>query len=238
MRIMTYNLHGCVGTDGQYDPERIMKVIHETAPDILGMQEVRIDTNTGSELADLIQRDYPDRHFLFLKTLIDNRGKYGNALISRYPIIDHVDIDLMAHMNLKIKARRPEARRAIFARLDLGSEHLWVIVTHLDLRKRVRRGQGELLVDAILRYTNPKEEAVIFMGDLNEWHLPNAFLRRLDELFSKHNIRRSFPSSCPLLPLDRIWMSSRLTQHNIQTHKSQTSRHASDHLPLYADVSL
>ncbi len=238
MRIMTYNLHGCIGTDGCYDPEHILRVIQETTPDILGMQEVRRNTGTGCELLDLLQSAFPDYHLIFGKTLKDTRGDFGNALLSRYPVAEYLDVDLEEIAGYSGRLIRPEARRAIFARLDIGFVRLWVVVTHLDLRKRVRRGQGKLLVEAILRYTNPSEKGVVFMGDLNEWRLPNAFLRHLDKLFSRHTIRRSFPSRFPLLPLDRIWMSSRLKQHQIKAHRSRLSRRASDHLPLYADVSL
>jgi len=234
---MTYNLHGCVGTDGRYDPGRILEVIRETQPDILGMQELRSNTGSDTELLDLLRRAYPEYHLVFGKTLKDSRGDFGNALLSRYPLTEYLDVDLEESAGYSGRMIRPEARRAIFARLDLGTEQLWVVVTHLDLRKRVRKGQGRLLVEAIRRHTRPSQEAVIFMGDLNEWRLLNPFLRSLDQLFSKHLARRSFPSRFPLLPLDRIWMSGKLRRHAVRAHRSRLSRRASDHLPLYADVS-
>ena len=237
MRVMTYNLHGCVGTDGRYDPERILEVIRETGPDILGMQEVRSNTGTGTELLELLRRAYPDYHLIFGKTLKDSRGDFGNALFSRYPLVECLDVDLEESAGYPGRMIRPEARRAIFARVDLGGEQLWVVVTHLDLRKRVRKGQGRLLVQAIRRYTRPSKDAVVFMGDLNEWRLLNPFLRSLDRLFSKHVAKRSFPSRFPLLPLDRIWMSGKLRRQETRAHRSRLARRASDHLPLYVDLS-
>ena len=33
-RVMTYNVHGFVGTDGSCDPERVASAIEQSAPDI------------------------------------------------------------------------------------------------------------------------------------------------------------------------------------------------------------
>ncbi|MFW5827439.1 MAG: endonuclease/exonuclease/phosphatase family protein, partial [Alkalispirochaeta sp.] len=74
-RIMTYNAHGGVGTDGVYDPERIGRVIGEVAPDILGLQEVRRNTadQAGVGVIEVIHRELPAYQVLFLKTLTDER---------------------------------------------------------------------------------------------------------------------------------------------------------------------
>ncbi|MGD9299939.1 MAG: hypothetical protein PVI13_00085 [Desulfobacterales bacterium] len=37
---MTYNVHSCVGMDKKVNPERIAKVIGDTAPDIIALQKV------------------------------------------------------------------------------------------------------------------------------------------------------------------------------------------------------
>ena len=39
-RVMTYNVHACVGTDGRLDVERIASVIRMYSPDIVALQEL------------------------------------------------------------------------------------------------------------------------------------------------------------------------------------------------------
>ena len=236
-RIMTYNLHGCVGTDRRYDPARNFELIRRIDPAILGMQEVRKGTGRPAEILDLIREGYPRHTVLFLRTLVDGRGEYGNALVSRYPLLDHLDIDLEEPWDPQAGRTRPEARRAIFGRLDTGGRPLWVVVTHLALEGGVRKRQAEILIDAVRRHIDLEAEPAVFMGDFNEWRRPNAFLRLLDRTFSKHVARRTFPSCFPLLALDRIWMTRHLIRHDIQVYRSALARRASDHLPLYLDCS-
>jgi len=230
-RIMTYNTHGGVGTDGRYDPDRIVRVIREVSPSILGIQEVWQHIGEQGGVLDVIREELPKYRILFLKTLTDERGSYGNALVTRHELLDHVDLSLdsdEAHRS----GRRAEARRAIFARLNVEGTPIWVIVTHLAVEGWARSTQAEILLDAIDTYTDRRREPVIFMGDLNEWRVPNAFLRKLDRTFSKHVMRRTFPARFPIIPLDRIWLSAQLERHRVWAHRSHTSRHASDHLPL------
>ena len=40
LKVMTYNIHRCVGIDGRYDPARIARVLKEVGADIIGLQEV------------------------------------------------------------------------------------------------------------------------------------------------------------------------------------------------------
>jgi endonuclease/exonuclease/phosphatase family metal-dependent hydrolase len=40
MRVVTYNIHRCVGVDRKYDPARVAGVLKEIGADIIGLQEV------------------------------------------------------------------------------------------------------------------------------------------------------------------------------------------------------
>jgi endonuclease/exonuclease/phosphatase family metal-dependent hydrolase len=237
--VMTYNLHGCVGTDNRYDPERSLAVIQEVRPAVLGLQEVR--RNRTKDFIQLVQRNMPDHHVLFLKTLTDTGGEYGNALVSRYPVLDHIDISLdspgavsaaLQPDDGRQTGRTAETRRAIFARLDVEGTPLWVIVTHLGVERWARRKHAQKLVSSIHGNMDLESEPAVLMGDINEWRWPNPFLRLLDRTFSRHNVRRTFPSRFPLLPLDRVWMTRHLQRKDTWAHRSRLSRRASDHLPL------
>jgi endonuclease/exonuclease/phosphatase family metal-dependent hydrolase len=237
-RIMTYNIHGGVGTDRRYDPARIARVIRDVAPSILGLQEVRRYPGGDQGVLEVIGKELPDCQVLFQETLSDERGSYGNALVTRHRILDHRDVTLVDEAASRPGGRQAEARRAIFAHLDVGVAPLWVIVTHLAVERWARLTQAVHLLRGIDEYTDHRREPVILMGDLNEWRRPNALLRHLDRSFSKHVRRRTFPSRYPIIPLDRIWLSRQLTAERVWAHRSHASRIASDHLPLCLECRL
>src|SRR5688572_27724951 len=75
LRIASYNVHGCVGTDGKKDATRIVRVIEELGCDTVGLQEVdhRLDfiaSRLGMQAIPGLTLTRHDRHF-------------GNALITR-----------------------------------------------------------------------------------------------------------------------------------------------------------
>ena len=47
IRVVSYNIHRCVGMDGRQDPGRVAEVIRELDADIVGLQEV--DSKPGED---------------------------------------------------------------------------------------------------------------------------------------------------------------------------------------------
>jgi endonuclease/exonuclease/phosphatase family metal-dependent hydrolase len=39
LRVLSWNVHGCVGGDGRFDPERVARVIERHRPDVALLQE-------------------------------------------------------------------------------------------------------------------------------------------------------------------------------------------------------
>ena len=88
LRVATYNVHACVGTDGRYDPGRIASVIQEIDADIVALQEftypasVALDTRAPVVLTTL------DRYQCALGPARETRGHcFGNALLTRHPAL-------------------------------------------------------------------------------------------------------------------------------------------------------
>jgi endonuclease/exonuclease/phosphatase family metal-dependent hydrolase len=42
IRILSYNVHSCVGTDRRLDPGRVADMIAQISPDIIGLQELDV----------------------------------------------------------------------------------------------------------------------------------------------------------------------------------------------------
>src|SRR5512142_1551034 len=93
--VLTYNIHHGEGTDGRIDLERIARVIRLVSPDLAALQEVdRRTTRSGGvdQLAELGRLTGMEP--LFGKTIPHQGGDYGNAVLSRMQVAEHVNTAL------------------------------------------------------------------------------------------------------------------------------------------------
>lgn len=225
LRVATWNIHGGVGRDGRYDPQRIIAVLRELDADVVALQEVASLAVHGEFLR--LVRDALGVQVVVGRTLTRRDAEFGNALLSRHPVTTNANIDL--------SITRREPRNAIDAHVAVDGMTLRVIATHLGLGPAERREQVRRILCAI---ESGADEPVALMGDLNEWYLWGRPLRWLHAHFSATPAPRTFPSGRPLLALDRIWMHPANALRNVFVHRTALSRAASDHLPLAGDVML
>ena len=217
LRIASYNVHGCVGTDGRKDAARIAEVIRELECDTVGLQEVdyRLDY-IGKRL---------DMQVIPGLTLERHDGHYGNALLTRRKVLDV--------RRLALGYGRREPRNALDVDLDVCGRKLRVIVTHLGLFAPERRWQVRRLIE-LVRET---QERLVVLGDINEWFPFSRPLRWFNRLLGHSEVDRSFPSRLPLLALDRVWVRPRPALLALKAHRSPLAARASDHLPVKAIVA-
>ncbi len=226
LRIATYNVHACVGTDGRYDPDRIARVVDELEADVVALQEMTYAADLAIETRSPVVLPVMSKYEHVLgPTHRRADSHFGNVLLSRFPIRD------LSRIDLSEKHREP--RGALHVVLDaLGSE-LHVIATHLGLHPRERRLQIERIV-AKIRELSPDCFAIV--GDFNDWLPGRSLVRVLDDVVGSAGAPRSFPSGWPLLSLDRIWIHPRDSVRSVRVHRSAEARRASDHLPVVAEV--
>jgi endonuclease/exonuclease/phosphatase family metal-dependent hydrolase len=223
LRVATYNVHGCVGIDRRFDAARIARVIGEIDADIVSLQEVVTpvrDIDVSAVLA--ASGGY---RIATLATMSLAGGTFGNAVLSRWPIVDQRAHDL--------SFVRREPRAALDVTIDAGIRAVRVIATHLGLGVRERRSQLARLVEVACS----SDAATIVAGDFNVVRANSRALREFFAHFGRGESPRTFPSMAPMLALDRIGArGARVIR--IGAHRSRLSRVASDHLPLVADVEL
>ena len=228
--VATYNIHSCVGVDRRYDPDRTAAVLRELGADIIGLQEIDARPRRGGDCDQrahlaaatglaAVPDDTRDRH----------RGRFGNVLLTRFPVraVRHVDLSVAPY----------EPRGAIDAELAVEGRRLRVVVTHLGLRAGERREQIERLLDALAAVPSAAD-AMLVIGDLNEWRGRGGGLSMLDRRIGKAPARPTFPAWLPVLPLDRIYAGGEAKLRGVSVHRSTLARVASDHLPLRAAVAL
>ena len=221
--LATYNIHGAIGRDGVFDPERIGAVLDEIGAGVVALQEVQ----TGRTGRTLIHHfcDRLGAEAISGVTLLRKDAEYGNAVLTRYPVrtIERIDLSVSPH----------EPRGALDVVLDAGATDLRVLATHLGLWPYERRRQVRQLLAAIA--TGPDVPTVL-MGDINEWFLWGRPLRWLHVEFRHTPAPATFPAHLPVFALDRLWVRPRTLLRRLAVHASPLARVASDHLPLVATL--
>ena len=218
LRVATYNLHGCVGSDGLRSPRRIAHVVSELACDTIGLQEVygleKIAGILGMQAVSGPPYVWHGRHV-------------GNALLTRRPVLS------MRHYDYSWKKHEP--RTILDVELDVGGAPLRMFVAHFGLHTTERRFQVRKLLQ-LLRET-PEQERVVVLGDINEWLPLGRPLRWLHEQLGHSPAERTFPARWPLFALDRVWVRPRQALLALEAYRSPLAVRASDHLPLRAIVA-
>jgi endonuclease/exonuclease/phosphatase family metal-dependent hydrolase len=223
LRIASYNVHRCIGTDGRHDPDRVAAVLRELDADVIGLQEVACRRGPGGvdQLAHLAH--LTGLHAIAAPTVRAADAERGNALLTRWPVRAARFVDL--------SIERREPRGALDVTIEPDGAALRVVVTHLGLRGGDRRRQVAALL-GLLRGT----ERLVLLGDFNEWFPAGVALRRLHGTLGRALAVRSFPSRRPVFALDRIWVRPRVALSAFAAHRSLLARVASDHLPVWGMV--
>lgn len=228
LRIATYNIHRCVGTDGAFRPDRVREVLRTIDASVIALQEVE----SGAAHANLPEYLAQAGPWTVVEgvTLERPGSRYGNALLTSLPIVGQERLDLA------VEGREPRGA------LDLELRHaggcLRVIATHLGLRPAERRAQARKLLDWIGLPAPDRDTTTVLMGDMNEWFLWGRPLRWLRGHFGPTPAPATFPSRWPLLALDRIWAHPGHRLLRTETLDTPLARHASDHRPLVGTLQL
>ena len=230
LRIATYNIHECVGWDGRRDPDRVATVIEELDADIVALQEFTYPASVALETRTPFFLTTMDRYQCALgptrqRTRQTVTECFGNALLTRHPIVEVYRIDL--------SRERREPRGALAATIDVGGAQLHVLATHLGLRIHERRFQVRQILDYL---DSVRSTSVVVLGDFNDWLPGRSAAHVLDRRLGRPPRPATFPVIWPVVALDRIWVQPRRTLRRVFIHATPTARLASDHFPVIAEI--
>jgi endonuclease/exonuclease/phosphatase family metal-dependent hydrolase len=228
--VASYNVHKCVGTDGVFDPDRILNVVLELDADIIALQEADQRFGNRKGLLDLkaLQDKGGYRSVLDEGSRKLSHGWHGNVILYRSAAVTSVS---------KMTLPGFEPRGAVLVDFDVEGVPLRIIGAHLGLLHSSRSRQAE----AILAAAHPVDDrAVILLGDTNEWRMgERSALRLFDPHLCDVDMSiASFPSRFPLWPLDRVLSNRHVTVYEMFAVETHLSRVASDHLPVKAVIGV
>jgi endonuclease/exonuclease/phosphatase family metal-dependent hydrolase len=226
LRVMTYNMHSGRGTDDRYDVGRIARVIRSYGPDLVALQEVdvgRMRSGAIDQAAELGAR--LGLHVSFAPAIECGGERYGFATLSKTPASSARKIFLPGHTQL-----RAEPRCALVTRHTWNGLELELINTHLSTLFREHPGQVAAIADA------SATDALVIAGDFNMTPMSPAYRLLRRGLRSATWMARTWPSYAPFAPIDHILFGGQLRLVHGSAWRGGPARHASDHLPVVAEL--
>jgi endonuclease/exonuclease/phosphatase family metal-dependent hydrolase len=232
---MTYNVHGFVGTDHVYDPERVARVIEGSGATVVALQEVDFGRGPKVEppaLHALAERLGMQHHFTLTRD--GARGHFGNAVLARH------SLSLVAEGFLP--RRRDEPRAVQWLRVVAENFELHLMNTHLSVRFRDRGPQIRALLGAEWLVQAGTDVPLVVCGDFNASPLSVIYRKLSRDLKDVQGVasraRGTWPAQRPLLRLDHMFVSRSITVRSCAVLDTGLARVASDHLPMLSELGL
>jgi len=234
---MTFNIHHGVGMDKKLDLQRIAKVIEDSDADIIGLNEVdkhfskrSLYKNQVASLAEQLNLEHAFSPSLSLRSKNSTTlRQYGNALLSRYPII------LNKSHSFNYVPGLIEGRSLLNATIQIHEQLFQIMVTHLSLNPYLQMKQIDYILNQLHHYPHP----TIIMGDWNMKPKSRQWRKITDKVqdtwhMAGKGLGNTYPSRLPRARLDYIFLSSELNVEKAEVISKHTN--ASDHLPLLATI--
>jgi endonuclease/exonuclease/phosphatase family metal-dependent hydrolase len=239
-RILTYNVHRCVGTDRRLDVGRIAAVIAAQEPDIVALQEVdvrRRRTGGVDQAHEIAHR--LDMTFHFNAALKVEEELYGDAILTTLPERLVKAGPLPGHPAIP----QLEPRGALWVAVQVDGTELNIINTHLGLVPREQQIQARRLAGDGWIAAAPADQPLIVLGDFNAtgttvvYRTFAALLHDARRTGRRNGPTATFPSTLPVLRIDHVFTRGPIRVEKLFVPQDPLTRVASDHLPLVVDVS-
>lgn len=241
IRLLTWNVHRCLGIDGRIAPARIAEVIASAAPDIVALQEVDVmrkrtgRVDQAEEIAGILGMS---SHFHANVKVMEER--YGDAILTILPS----QLIRSGRLPGRLGLRSIEPRGALWARIDMAGTHLHVINTHLSLIARERLRQTEFLFGPDWIGHEHCGGPLALVGDFNlvpRSSLYRNLVRTMQDAQRAAGMGRprpTFPAGFPVLRIDHVFTRGQIIVRRVEVIRNNLTRVASDHLPLVVDLDI
>jgi endonuclease/exonuclease/phosphatase family metal-dependent hydrolase len=243
LHVATYNIHkGFSQFNRRMMVHELRERLRHLNPDIVFLQEVQgLHLQHAENFAEwpgspqhefLAEGVWPD--CAYGRNMVYDHGHHGNAILSRFPIVDSHNQDV-THLQF-------EKRGLLHCSIQLPDGTLaHSVCVHLSLFARSRLKQMNDLAEYLESSADPQSPLII-AGDFNDWrnHAGEHLAKRLGlrEVFGGMGGRpvRSFPAAMPVFRLDRIYVRG-FDVHHTEVHHGRPWSTISDHAALSAHLT-
>ncbi len=218
-RIMTYNIQHCRGADGEFNPDRVLNVIADSAPDIVALQET-----SGIRQVDPLP--YLAEHLGM--TLYRDPAGTPAAFLSHLPLRGVQAFEL------------GYGGYCLRGDVDLGGKRLHLLNLYLEAAPRFRSRQVNNLLGPQLLGNPSLVCPVLTLGDFADffWSAGNLGLNSALRPALRPMWRATYPARCPVFARDRAYLRGAVRVLDGTINRSYLARQASCHLPLTLTVQV
>jgi len=240
LRLMTYNVHRCVGVDRKLDVERVAEVIAACRADVVALQELDVGrkrtkhVDQAERLAELLRmRSH------FHPAMKVEAEHYGDAILTHLPerLVKAGGLPGLP------KLRGLEPRGAVWISVDLGGVELQIINTHLGLVPKEQQRQVAALISEEWMASDAFTAPAVLLGDFNAtpfsktYRMLTAVLRD-GQAGGVRPPTATFPSTFPFMRIDHVFLAGDIKVTSIESPYDARARAASDHLPLVMELEI
>ena len=242
LRVVTLNIHKGLS---QFNRRMVIHELREglraLQPDLVFLQEVQghnaRDADRFPDWPGLPQHEFlagEELKHVYGRNRVHQHGHYGNAVLSRFPIVSVENEDISDH--------RFERRGLLHTVIKVPGwkRNLHCVCVHLSLHERGRQRQVDAIV-ARLKELVQRDTPTIVAGDFNDWRQRASRVLERDlgmqdvSMTSTGVHSQTFPSFLPLLRLDRIYVRG-FHVVSTQVHRGAPWSLLSDHLAVSAEL--
>lgn len=227
INVLTYNIRGARSAEKQLLLNRIVEDIRMSGADIVALQEVDVHLprshfqNQPSLLADALSMNYvfaPNLNFIV--------GSYGNAILSKFPIVGY---------NHYVLPSLGETRGVLKANINLGYETIDVYSTHLGLNLEERKRQISYIRELV---SDNHQPYILLLGDFNDMptneNMPLLRSALIDPVYENKLNLSTYQFYTKPIQLDYIFFSPGFTFERAAVFPSSSS----DHNPMMYSVKV
>jgi len=237
LRLVTYNVHGCVGRDGRISPTRIARLIAQYDPDVVALQELdlRQSHDGHDDQLQAIARELGMQSHAFPPAASEG-SHLAEAVLSRHPM-------RLVRAGALPSLGSLEMPHAVWVEIEFHGRRLQLVNTRLSASRRKRPAELEVLLGPDWLGQADRHEPLVLCGVPGASRRSRAHRLLSQQLADVHartetGAARSWLGRYRRRRLPRLFVGRQVRTVRGQVARCELARRASKHWPLVVDLRI